>query len=320
MHHHLDFMSRRRASVHIFALLLVVLVADTLSARIQPSSAIARKPSGRGNGNLELVADASPAEAASLSADTHDAEHAAAPLSSEPHAGVIDSDPEHEVAAHPSSVEDAARSNVSFTTLQQEMSSALLETNSTHAARAMFSSLRPLGDTSVKMQIILGVTGFILLVFCCTCYLSSYCFGKASGNEEQSDQYKKKAMCRRAKSDAPWTQEKAGPRQEHIHEGRVVYEWDQTQSWICVYMQVPKGLKKSDLDIKMTGHTVQVGRTDKPPFLQERTYGAINRDTAGWRLRSSGELQIYLQKESAEEWPYVFIPCDQEDEADSTGY
>merc|ERR1719506_690846 len=109
----------------------------------------------------------------------------------------------------------------------------------------------------------------------------------------------------------------ASPRKQHVFEGRVVYEWDQTATQARIYVKVPEGITRHELDIKIGSRRLHIGRVGKPPFMREETYDAILEESSGWRLRSNGELQIHLQKERKGEWPCVLLdhPSPESDDA-----
>lgn len=94
---------------------------------------------------------------------------------------------------------------------------------------------------------------------------------------------------------------------QHSHEGRVVYEWDQTPKVATLYIRPPEGVTKNDLDIRIACRHLRVGRKGKPSFLREETYDVVNEEMSSWSLRSNGELQIYLQKARRAEWPTILL-------------
>jgi len=105
-----------------------------------------------------------------------------------------------------------------------------------------------------------------------------------------------------------------GKRKPHLHNGRLIYEWEQSDTAAKLFLMVPSHFKKCDLEIKITTTRVEVGQKGKPPFLAEDIFGEVNEEGQGsaWRLRSNGELQIYLEKKESsadkEDWPHVLIP------------
>mmetsp|Transcript_32311 Transcript_32311/g.58952 ORF Transcript_32311/g.58952 Transcript_32311/m.58952 type:complete len:270 (-) Transcript_32311:37-846(-) len=98
-----------------------------------------------------------------------------------------------------------------------------------------------------------------------------------------------------------------GARQQHLHNGNVVYEWDQTPNRATIYIRPPKYVSKSDLDIRISARHLRVARKGKPSFLREEIYELVNEEMSFWTLRSSGELQIYLKKAKKAQWPAVLL-------------
>lgn len=114
-------------------------------------------------------------------------------------------------------------------------------------------------------------------------------------------------LARRQKSQFP-----AFPaRNQHTHNGRVVYEWDQTPKQATLYLKPPEGVRKNDLDIGIAGKHIRVGRKNKPSFLQEETFDYVNEEMSYWNLRNNGELQIVLRKATRGEWPQVLLHTDE---------
>lgn len=94
-------------------------------------------------------------------------------------------------------------------------------------------------------------------------------------------------------------------RKAHIHNGHKVFHWEQAEKVIKLYIDVPEGIQKSDLEIKIGTHHLQVGVAGKVPFMMDELFAAINENESVWRLRSNGELQIKLQKAVCLEWARV---------------
>jgi len=97
------------------------------------------------------------------------------------------------------------------------------------------------------------------------------------------------------------------PRFQHMHDGRMVYEWDQTSTVATIYITPPEGVKESDLDIRIAAQHLRVGRKGKSSFLREETYDFVNEQLSSWSMRSTGELQISLHKLQRAEWPVVLL-------------
>jgi hypothetical protein len=59
-------------------------------------------------------------------------------------------------------------------------------------------------------------------------------------------------------------------RQSFKHDGRVVYEWEQSMEEVLIYITPPEGLTGQHLDIKITNLHLRVGIKGNPPFLDVR--------------------------------------------------
>lgn len=96
----------------------------------------------------------------------------------------------------------------------------------------------------------------------------------------------------------------------YMHDGRVVYEWNQTADGATIYIRPPAGISKRDLDIRISSRHLRVGRKGKPSFLREETYDMVDERKSSWSLRSNGELQIYLVKTKRTIWPSLLLHKD----------
>mmetsp|Transcript_35655 Transcript_35655/g.63034 ORF Transcript_35655/g.63034 Transcript_35655/m.63034 type:complete len:507 (+) Transcript_35655:91-1611(+) len=96
-------------------------------------------------------------------------------------------------------------------------------------------------------------------------------------------------------------------RHQCFHEGRLVYEWDQTLKDITVYLRPPQGQLAQDLDIKISSRHLRVGRRGRKCFLTEETYDVVNAEMSSWLLRRNGELQICIRKVRRSKWPTAFL-------------
>jgi hypothetical protein len=98
-------------------------------------------------------------------------------------------------------------------------------------------------------------------------------------------------------------------RKQHTHAGRIVYEWDQTPAAANLYITVPQGIKKHDLEIIFEKKRLTVGCKGKPAFMCEETFDEVSETRSAWRLRTNGELQVRLRKVTEVDWPYVCAPA-----------
>ena len=52
--------------------------------------------------------------------------------------------------------------------------------------------------------------------------------------------------------------------------GRTIYEWEQSLDEVLVYIDVPEGVRASQLRCDITSHQLTVGIKGNPPFLSVR--------------------------------------------------
>ncbi|PRW61363.1 domain-containing 2 [Chlorella sorokiniana] len=87
-----------------------------------------------------------------------------------------------------------------------------------------------------------------------------------------------------------------GPsRHSFVHDGRTIYEWDQSLSEVNLYIRVPEGVGAKQLDVRITRQHLSVGIKGLPPYLDRDLGGAVKADDSFWTL-DEGELQIQLTK------------------------
>ena len=79
------------------------------------------------------------------------------------------------------------------------------------------------------------------------------------------------------------------------HEGRVVYEWEQTIEEVCLFVQVPAGVRARDLGVSIAAREVSVGIRGNPPYLQHALHAPCVTADSTWTL-DGGELAITLAK------------------------
>lgn len=63
--------------------------------------------------------------------------------------------------------------------------------------------------------------------------------------------------------------EALAPSQRHTytHNGRVIYEWDQTLTEVNLYIQVPEGVRAKNLAIDIKAGHLTVGIKGNPPYI-----------------------------------------------------
>lgn len=56
-------------------------------------------------------------------------------------------------------------------------------------------------------------------------------------------------------------------RHQFVHEGRTVYEWDQTLAEVNMYVEVPPGVRAKDMFCDIEQRHIKFGLKGNPPFL-----------------------------------------------------
>ena len=66
--------------------------------------------------------------------------------------------------------------------------------------------------------------------------------------------------------------EALAPSQRHSysHNGRLIYEWDQTLTEVNLYIQVPEGVRAKNLAIAIQNTHLSVGIKGNPPYIDVR--------------------------------------------------
>ena len=56
-------------------------------------------------------------------------------------------------------------------------------------------------------------------------------------------------------------------RHKFLHDGRVVYEWNQTLHELNLFVQAPPGVRAKQLAVSITSSHLSIGIVDNPPYL-----------------------------------------------------
>jgi len=81
------------------------------------------------------------------------------------------------------------------------------------------------------------------------------------------------------------------------HNGRKIYEWDQTLSDLNMYVEVPPGVRAKHLDVRISATQLTIGLKGNPPFLNEPFTQAVDSTESTWTLED-GVLHFSLTKGS----------------------
>jgi len=84
-------------------------------------------------------------------------------------------------------------------------------------------------------------------------------------------------------------------RYQFKHEGRVIYEWEQSLDDVNIYVTPPAGVVPDMIDCRLTPNHLTLGIRGNPPFLDEPTGGPIIQKESYFYM-SDGELVIYMSK------------------------
>ncbi|PNW79853.1 hypothetical protein CHLRE_08g369400v5 [Chlamydomonas reinhardtii] len=98
--------------------------------------------------------------------------------------------------------------------------------------------------------------------------------------------------------------EKLAPstRHQYHHNGRVVYEWDQSFSEVNIYVPVPPGVTGKQLFVDIETRHLRFGIKSTPAYLDSDLFAAVKVSESFWTLED-GVLHVSLTKlEEGEPW------------------
>ncbi|KAL3146301.1 hypothetical protein ABBQ32_003000 [Trebouxia sp. C0010 RCD-2024] len=91
-------------------------------------------------------------------------------------------------------------------------------------------------------------------------------------------------------------------RHKFTHNGRVIYEWDQTLTEVNIYVPVPAGARAKDLAINIQSTHLTIGIKGNPPYLDIDFAGKVKASESYWTLEE-GSANLQLSKaEKGEPW------------------
>eukprot|EP01101_Sappina_pedata_P003032 TRINITY_DN13248_c0_g1_i1.p3 TRINITY_DN13248_c0_g1~~TRINITY_DN13248_c0_g1_i1.p3 ORF type:complete len:159 (+),score=84.94 TRINITY_DN13248_c0_g1_i1:472-948(+) len=92
-------------------------------------------------------------------------------------------------------------------------------------------------------------------------------------------------------------------RNKFQHEGRTIYEWDQSVDEVNIYIDKPADLPTKMLAITITAGHLSVAIKGNPPYLDEDFWGSVKSSNCFWTIED-GIIHITLEKLSkAQAWP-----------------
>eukprot|EP00026_Physarum_polycephalum_P017453 Phypoly_transcript_18681.p1 GENE.Phypoly_transcript_18681~~Phypoly_transcript_18681.p1 ORF type:complete len:156 (+),score=28.67 Phypoly_transcript_18681:53-520(+) len=87
----------------------------------------------------------------------------------------------------------------------------------------------------------------------------------------------------------------AAIRKKFEHNGRTIYEWDQTLEEVNIYIKPPEGVTAKMISCEITPQKLTIGLKGNPPFINEDFYAVIKKKESFWTVED-GEIHITLQK------------------------
>lgn len=90
------------------------------------------------------------------------------------------------------------------------------------------------------------------------------------------------------------------------HQGRTIYEWEQTLEDVTLFITPPPGVTAKMIDCTINARSMSLGLKGNPPFLNEKFTEVVNSGDSVWTLES-GLLTVILTKGSkGKTWEAVF--------------
>jgi len=90
------------------------------------------------------------------------------------------------------------------------------------------------------------------------------------------------------------------------HEGRTVYEWEQSLDEVRVFVRPPAGVRAKDLECVIRSDRVRLGIKGNAPFLDHELFSTAVAGESTWSF-DGGEIELSLSKmRKAETWEAVF--------------
>ena len=98
------------------------------------------------------------------------------------------------------------------------------------------------------------------------------------------------------------TKKGANGRLQFEHDGKKIYEWEQSLDEVNIYIVPPVGLPSNMIEVVISHRHILIGLKGSPPFIDEETGGPVKVKESMWTL-TDGEININLQKmNKAEAW------------------
>jgi len=90
------------------------------------------------------------------------------------------------------------------------------------------------------------------------------------------------------------------------HNGRTIYEWEQTLDDVHLYITPPSGVSAKMIDCKITASKLALGLKGSPPYLENDFFANVKSKDSFWTFED-GVVHLTLQKMiKAETWTSAF--------------
>lgn len=95
--------------------------------------------------------------------------------------------------------------------------------------------------------------------------------------------------------------EKLAPskRHQYLHQGRVIYEWNQSLEEVNLYIEVPLGVSAKQLEVQVTATQLRIGLKGNPPYLDVSLLSACCAHLQGVSssLNMCGAVDVFTQSQ-----------------------
>jgi hypothetical protein len=68
----------------------------------------------------------------------------------------------------------------------------------------------------------------------------------------------------------------------YTHQGRTIYEWEQSLQELHVYIKPPPGVTAKMIECKIGATSMTLGLKGNPPFLSEKFEAKVNSNESLW--------------------------------------
>lgn len=197
--------------------------------------------------------------------------------------------------------------NSSFSQDSDSIAPSMLQTNASstasHFSRMLAEHLgslwKPLAASadgaSLKIRIVFAsiALAVFLMSCCCCCAIGSWTSRRKALKAANGSAFKGAAP--------------KSSRNQYLRKGQLIYEWDQTDTRISLYLTPPNSIPKENFEVAISTRKLELGQKGKTPFLTDELFADVDTTRSSWKFSQNGELQVHMQKSMAAEWPYLVL-------------